>query len=154
MSTDIITLAQGMSPDATTIPPYLVAILITALTALAGTVAYLFKHFSSREAEAVKERLAWAVERSKFDTAREEYEIALRLEYETKHRALLENHIKTMAVVHDAAREHEDLVRREFAQLMETVSAKASESSDKIAAVMDKFYERYVERRQRTPKGG
>jgi tRNA splicing ligase len=139
-------------PSDTTIPPYLIAVLIAAVTALAGTVAYLFKHFSTKEAESAKERMAWALERQKFDTQRDEYEIALRLEYEARHRVVLENHIKMMATSHEASRDHEDLVRREFAQLMETVSSKATEGSDKVAAVMDKFYDRFVGTR-RPPKG-
>jgi hypothetical protein len=147
-------------PEDATIPPYLIAILIAAVVSLAGVVAYLFKHFSTKQSEAeaerrlqekesAKERLGWALERQKLDTTREEYETALRLEYETKHRIVLENHIKVMTELHEASREHEDLVRREFAQNMEMVASKAMEASDKVAAVLDKFYDRFVGPRSR-----
>lgn len=150
-------MGDPMTPDAATaatIPPYLIAILLTAVAALAGTVAYLFKHHTTKQDEAAKERLAWALERQKFDTAREDYEAALRLEYETKHRVILEDHIKMMTALHDDAREHEDLVRREFAQLMETVAARAASSQDKVAQVLDKMYDRYVGPRSRAKGGG
>jgi flagellar basal body-associated protein FliL len=142
------------------IPPYLVAILVAAVLGLAGTVAYLFKHYSGklsdvedlrrRQADAIaQERQAWALERQKFDDQRDDFELKIRVEYETKHRALLETQVKLIAELHEVGRLHENEVRREFAELMATVADKAQESSDKIANVMDKFYNRYVGSRSR-----
>jgi hypothetical protein len=152
-----------MPPPDATIPPYLVTILIGAVVCLAGAIAFLFRHYSSKqdasetsrrqsESEFAKERLAWALERQRWETQREEYELSVRLEYEAKHREVLERHIQITAGLHEAARTHEDLIRREYAQIQETVQAKASSSIDKVTAVMDKFYDRYVGPRSR-PKG-
>lgn len=145
------------------VPSYLVGILVAAVVALAGVVAYLFKHYSvkvtaaddarARQAqECALERQQWAVERQKYDEQRDDLETKLRLEYETKHRVILEHHIKMMADLHEAARVHDNEARREFAELMSTVADKAQESQEKLAGVMEKFYARYVGPRSRGGK--
>lgn len=156
-----------MPPDpatAASIPPYLVAILISAVGVLAGVVAYLFKHYSSKQDESQKgrlsqeqdfarERITWATERQKIDTAQEAFEIKLRLEYETKHRALSDQYMQMMREIGESSREHEDAVRKEFAEIMETVASEATKGQEKIALVMDKFYNKYVSPPRSRPKG-
>lgn len=131
------------------VKPYVVTILCAAVVALCGVIAYLFKHYSGKQDTQDKERIVWAVERSKFDEAREKYEAQLRAEYEEKHRLIIETHAKSLSEIHDAARAHEDQVRREYAQSMNAVADKAAESTEKIAAVLDKMYSRYVGPRSR-----
>ena len=128
-------------------PPSLVAALVIAVTALAGVVLYLWRHYAEKEKERIKrevdfanERASWAVERARLearlDTLREESEA----EYEAKYRDVLE-----------ASRKHEDEIRRDFARNIDVIAAQANASTDKIVTVLDKFYERYVG--QRLPYG-
>ena len=75
---------------------------------------------------------------------RETMEAKTRAEFEEKHRSVIAEQVKMMAALHEAVREHEDTARREFAENMEMVATKAAEASDKVAAVLDKFYDRFV----------
>ncbi len=142
-----------MDPSNTT------AMLIAAIVALVGAIAYLFKHYQSKisdlekerrveSAEVALERKGFIHERAQHEDVQEKFESQLRAEYEVKHRLLLENQVKMMAQMHDAAREHEANARRDFALNMEMVADKAAEASNKIAAVLDKFYDRYVSPRR------
>lgn len=80
-----------------------------------------------------KERGEWAVEREQ-----------LRTEYERKLRESSEDYAKALRAERDNNREHEDAARREFGELMESISARAEKSSDAIAGVLSKFYERFI----------
>ena len=40
--------------------------------------------------------------------------------------------------------EHEDEVRKDFAEIMERVAAENSKSNDALVAMLNKFYERFV----------
>jgi hypothetical protein len=134
-----------MPPNADpTSPAWVIGVLIGAIVALAGTIAYLFRYYSARmaasESEISKERVAWAIERARLEGV----EVALRAEYEEKHRKLLEGQVKSMQDMFEAARNHENLARREYAANMEVVAGKVSEASDKLAAVLDKMIERVM----------
>ncbi len=124
-------------PDAA-VPTSLITVLVIAVTALAGVIVYLFKHYEGKIAEHVKERIAWATER-----------IKLAADLEAKHRALLDNQVKFMSELHEASREHENASRREFATTMEMVADKGTEASEKVAAVLDKFLDRFVTGRRK-----
>jgi len=137
-----------MPPDPS-VQPYVVTILCAAVVGLAGVIVYLFKHYSGRQDTHDKERVLWASDRAKFDEAREKYEAQLRAEYEEKHRLIVEAYAKETAEIRDSSREHEDQVRREFAASMNAIADKAAESTEKIAAVLDKMYTRYVGPRSR-----
>ena len=145
-----------------TIPTTQLSLLIAAIVALAGVIAYLFRFYSNRlkdigdaqklrDDEHAKERAQWAVERSQWAVerssaamVRETTDAKIRAEFEEKHRVIVAEQVKMMAELHEQAREHENTARREFAQNMETVATKAGEASDRIAAVLDKFYDRFV----------
>lgn len=140
-----------MPVDPAQVPTSLVAVLVIAVAALAGTIVYLFKYYANRLADGEKsrlehdkeiatERLQWAVERTRFEGYREEH----RAEYEAKHRQLVEQQAVITRELYDALREHDNTARREYAANMEVVADKASEAADKIAAVLDKFYDRFV----------
>lgn len=149
-----------MTPD-----PTLVAVLVIAVTALAGTIAFLFRYYSKRLKEAhddqkrimeaasserfefakerfefVKERSMWLIERTRFEAV----ELHLRTEFEAKHRAAVESYARTVQDLHETARTHEDTVRREYLQNMESVSDKAEAAQGKIGAVLEKIYDRFV----------
>lgn len=80
-----------------------------------------------------EERKQWAVERE-----------ALRTEYERKHRELVERYAATAREERDSNREHEDLVRKEFADLMEQVATESGKASQALVDMMQKFYDRFV----------
>src|SRR5262249_14925578 len=80
-----------------------------------------------------KERGQWAVERE-----------AIRTEYERKHRELIESYADTMREEREANRTHEDLVRKEFTDLMERVAVEGGKSSQALVDMMQKFYDRFV----------
>jgi flagellar basal body-associated protein FliL len=133
-------------------PTSLVPLLIIAVVALAGAIAYLFRFYSGRmeakdallakeREERAKERENWVVER----TRHERFQVELRAEYETKYH-------DTLKTLYDDAREHEDTARREYTENIETVSANAQAASEKVTRVLDKLYDYLAPRR--TPRGG
>ena len=103
-------------------------------------IIYLFKamrddHRASKADEKAmeKERGQWAVERE-----------TLRTEYERKHRELVESYMDQSREDRAANRAHEELVRKEFAELMERVAAESGRSSHALVELMEKFYDRFV----------
>jgi hypothetical protein len=80
-----------------------------------------------------KERAQWAVERE-----------AIRTEYERKHRELAESYAETLREERDSNRAHEDLVRKEFTDLMEQVAAESGKAAQALVDMMQKFYDRLV----------
>jgi hypothetical protein len=95
------------------------------------------------------ERSGWTAERKALADANENAVAELRAEYEEKHRQILEHYTDALKEDRDAAREHEDLVRREFGELMEEVSTRAHDSSKSIVEILNKFYDRFVGPRPR-----
>lgn len=147
-------------PTEPTLPTSLITVLIVAITTLAGVIAYLWKHYQSRldeinkvnniaDAGVYQERLGWTAERVRLGQAQEDFEIRLRLEFEAKHRLVVEDCAKRVAEAVQAARDREDAVRREFADNMGTIATKMESGQAKLALVLDKFYDRYVSPRSR-----
>lgn len=106
----------------------------------AWAIIYLFKTMRADHAAAKadtahmeQERKAWAVERE-----------GMRTEYERKHRELVEDYAQTLREERDGNRVHEDLVRKEFADLMEHVAAEGGKASQALVETMQKFYDRFV----------
>lgn len=131
--------------------PWLAAVFISAIVALAGVIVYLFRLNEKRarrqdaklaekdQVIAEKDKAA-AVERADFNTRLEK----LRADYEAKNRELAENHAADVKALYEDNRVHEDAARKEFADILENVSAKAGESSQAIVQMLDKFYDRFV----------
>lgn len=133
-----------MPAEPSTIPTSLIPLLITAVVALCGVVAYLFRYYSKRAEDHGKERGAWAKEREAWAierTRHERMQIDLRAEYETKYH-------ETYKTLYQDAREYEAQARREYAENMEIVAQKAAEASDKVTAVMDKIYDYLIRPRR------
>lgn len=146
-----------MGPDVPVpeVPTTLIGALALAVTALAGVIVYLWRFYQGRMAKASKAQLAqaekhaeerqqWALERQRLLQTdddlmrmREELETRLRAEFEEKHRRVVDD-------VYRQAREDMREARKDFAEIMGAVQSEASKSSEKLAAVMDKFYDRYV----------
>jgi hypothetical protein len=131
-------------------------IFIAAIVALAGVVAYLFKLNNERinknedgrkelDGTIADERKDVAVEREKWNLERER----LRADYEAKNRELAEKYAKDLRASYEDNREHEDGVRKEFAEMMEVIATKAGESSQAIVTMLDKFYDRFIGPRRR-----
>jgi hypothetical protein len=106
----------------------------------AAVIVFLFKQLREEAKARIEDHKKIAEERAKHDVERE----ALRTEFERKHRELVEVLTQDLRDEHKANRAHEDEVRKEFAELMETVSAEAAKSSDAIVSVLNKFYDRWV----------
>lgn len=115
--------------------------LIIAIAALALALGVLWRYYTERlketelqrrqhDLEQANERQTWAVERER-----------IRTEYETRH-------LTTLQRLYNEAREHEATARREYAENMEIVASKQAEASDKITAVLDKIYDRYMSPRR------
>lgn len=108
--------------------------------AFAFAIIHLFKamrkdHDAAKADEKAmeKERGQWALERE-----------AMRTEYERKHRELVEWYAESVREERDVNRTHEDLARKEFAELMERVAAESGRSSQALVDMMQKFYDRFV----------
>lgn len=106
-----------------------------------------------------KERTAWALERvelrTDFDKKIRELQAEAdrrmresHTEYERKLREAVEKHAATISELYEAARENEISARREYTANMEVVATKAAEANDKIGAVLEKMYDRYVPSRR------
>jgi hypothetical protein len=115
---------------------------VLGIVALAFAIAIiqLFKtlrtdHAASKADAAAmeKERGQWALERE-----------SLRAEYERRHRELVEQFAETLREERESSRSHEDLVRKEFADLMEQVAVESGKASQAIVDMMEKFYDRFV----------
>lgn len=141
--------------------------LTIAITTLCGVIAFLFRLYLSRNKEIskeqelmVKERGDWAIERAKLtsDLAMERAkmaadfelkEVETRADYEKKFRELIERYDGIARRDSDNHRAHEDQVRKDFAEIMERVSAEAGKSSQALVQMLQKFYDRMV-----GPRGG
>lgn len=139
------------------VPTSVIVLLGIAVSALAGVIAYLFKYYSGRMKESedhrlkseevhAQERQTWAVERERLGNARNE----LRLEFEVKHREMLERAV-------DAMRELEAKLRAEYVRLVESVEEsnttnmkiladKADEANQRMSTVMEKLATRFSQR--------
>jgi hypothetical protein len=108
--------------------------------AFALAIIQLFKMMRADQAaakaeakEMIKERDQWAVEREK-----------LQINCEQKLRTAVEKYADALLQEREANREHEDLVRKEFAELMEKVAAESGRAAQATVDMMQKFYDRFV----------
>jgi hypothetical protein len=137
-------------------------LLIIAVTTLASVVVYLFKlllaqskESKSTDAAIIKEREGWSAERAKLahDAQLERQRLALefemkeqelRADYEKRHREIIERYDAIARNDSKRMLEHEDEVRKDFADIMERVSAEDSKSNDAMVQLLNKFYDRLV----------
>lgn len=136
--------------------------LIAAVITLAGVIVFLFTYYSGRleqgekqrsklQDDIAQERISWAVERTRWESA----DVEIRAQYEEKHRALLEQQAHRMQAIYDAAREHENRARKEFTENMEIVASKVESLADKLGAVLEKLLDRALGTRSTTtPRKG
>lgn len=117
----------------------------------ATVIVYLFRLLMSRsdrdEARVkatAEERAGWTAERDRLRAEYDEKNGELRLEYEEKHRELVEKYAAEVTSDRNANRAHEDLVRREFSDLMEKLSEDNVKSSEEMVQMLQKFHDRFV----------
>ena len=110
---------------------------VLGVVALAFAVAIiqLFKAMRADHKAMETERKAWAVEREQLKT-----------EYERKHREVVEDYAERLEKERDTNRTHEDLMRAEFADMMEQVAKESGQSSQALVDMMQKFLDRFVGR--------
>lgn len=138
-------------------------ILGIAVFVFAGTIMYLFRLLTtaqnarvlqcdSEKKERIAEREGWILERSKFEIERQSWELereTMRAGFESKHRDVAEKFGREIRELNKDALDREDAVRREFADLMESVSQRAEKTSEANVAVLNKLYDRFVGPRRR-----
>lgn len=124
-------------------------LIATVIAALAGVIGYLFKVYHGRGLDTEKTRLeeakAHATERERWETR----EAEIRGECEAKLKAQAEKFAYDLRADRDGSRAHEDVLRREFAEIIERIAAQQAESARSITNVMEKFYDRFVGPRSR-----
>lgn len=76
----------------------------------------------------------------------------MRAEYERKHRENAEQYAADLRQCYDDSRTHEDSIRKEFGDMLNTMENDQSKSMADIARVLDKLYERFVGPRARRPR--
>lgn len=108
--------------------------------AFAFAIIHLFKAMRNDHAAAKADEKAMEKERGQWAVERE----GLRTEYERKHREVIESYVDQAREERAANRAHEELVRKEFAELMERVAAESGRSSQALVDMMQKFYDRFV----------
>jgi len=108
--------------------------------AFALAIIQLFKTMRADQAaakaeakETAKERDQWAIEREK-----------LQINCEQRLRVAVEKYSEALVQEREANREHEDLVRKEFAELMEKVAGESGRAAQATVDMMQKFYDRFV----------
>lgn len=75
-----------------------------------------------------------------------------RAEYERKHREIAEQYATEIRKIYEDSRSHEDLVRKQFSDMLTSLASDQTRSMGEIARVMDKIYERFVGPRARKPR--
>lgn len=108
--------------------------------AFAFAIIHLFKAMRNDHAAAKADEKAMEKERGQWAVERE----AMRTEYERKHRELVESYVDESREERAANRAHEELVRKEFAELMERVAAESGRLSQALVEMMQKFYDCFV----------
>lgn len=99
----------------------------------AYAIVHLFKAMRTDTKAMEAERTKWGVERE-----------ALRTEFERKHREVVEDYCERLEKSRDSNRVHEDLVRKEFAELMEQVAEEGGQSAQALVDMMQKLLDRLV----------
>ncbi len=126
--------------DASANQPWWAAALIAAIVALAGVVVFLFRRSDKRD----RHHEAATKEHVEEQAAKDIKLEALRAEYEAKFAELAEKYAEELATERDASRDREDMIRREFAEMMEAVEAEASKTFEALHALLTKIYERFI----------
>ncbi len=108
--------------------------------AFAFAIINLFKMMRSDSAAASAEQKAMEKERGQWAVERE----TIRTEFERKHREQVERYAEAIQEERNSNRAHEDLARKEFADLMEQVATEGGKASQALVDMMQKFYDRFV----------
>ena len=99
----------------------------------AYAIVHLFKAMRTDTKAMEAERTKWGVERE-----------TIRTEFERKHREVVEDYAERLEKARDSNRVHEDLVRKEFAEMMEQVAEEGGQSAQALVDMMQKLLDRLV----------
>lgn len=103
-------------------------------------IVILFRRSDARDKRYEDAATKMAEERAQWNVR----EVAIRAELDAKLREAAENYAKNLREIRDQSQQREDLVRREFSELMETVAQEATKSSTAVADVLNKVYDRII----------
>lgn len=119
------------------VPGALVQYGVLGIAALvfAYVIVALYRRADARDKRHEEERVAWATR-----------EQALRTEHEAKLRTVVEDYAKNLREITEKSQAREDLVRREFSDLMDTVTVEATKSTQLQADVLNRIHERIIRR--------
>ncbi len=123
--------------DTSGMPWWLTALFVVIAT-LSTVVVFLFKRSDRRDKALQKERDAMVAERTEWAKEREKIRAEAAVEY-----------AKQLETAHEAAREREDSIRREFIDVMERSAAEATRAASETTKVLDKIYDRFLGPRHR-----
>jgi len=99
----------------------------------AYVIVALYRRSEAKEEKINADRIAWAAK-----------EQALRTEHEAKHVAVLVEYAKTLDELREAGQVREDMIRKEFSDLMEHIAEEATKTSNATIEVLHKFYDRIL----------
>lgn len=114
-------------------------------------IVILWRHLLRREDRLdgerelmVKERASWEAREIQIRAEGDAKLLKLREEFQAKSTALTEKFAQDLRALFEAQQRREDAARREFAEIMEDVSKQATESSQALVTMLQKFYDRFV----------
>ena len=119
--------------------------VLGVLTVLFGLVIRFLYRENRADQKAIEvERKSFSVEREALKAEHAKISEALKLDYEKKHREVLEGYVHQLIQVRDSSSKREDDIRRETTALIEKLSESSQDSNEALVAMLQKFYEKIV----------
>lgn len=106
----------------------------------AKVIVYLYKENRADLKDGIKERKEWSDERIKWASEREK----LGLDYERRHREVVEGYAHQLVQVREAAQKRDDSIRQEVATMMDKVSANSNDVNEALIEMLKKIHEKLV----------
>lgn len=117
---------------------------MVAVAALAGVVVYLFKWADGRVTKS-EAALATAAEAHAAEVGKHEVrEVQIRAECEARLVALTKQHAEALRQDHLDNRVHEDELRKEFINVVATISDQTSKSAEALTEVLGRLHDRFA----------
>lgn len=124
------------------------AVAAFMLLFLYGVIVLFKMYVKSRDGHEAS-NIKLAEEQSKRDGEWERKMVDVRAEYERKHREIADQYAKEVRELYEDSRNHEDTLRKEYADMLSGMAGDYTRSSAEIVRVLDKFYDRFVSPRAR-----
>lgn len=153
-------LAADVAPSQASFPTSLPAAFAVAIVALVGALIYIYKSKEKAHDLLAEERkkffekdAEWRIERDRLQKANSDYQIALRLEFETKNKELSERMSKELTELVKTVHANEDSARAEFNGMLEGVMERSDRGTDALVKTLEKLTDR-VTTANVHPRGG